>query len=293
MSRLSCCSPTPDCCLLSQWQGSSDSAVDYTGRWKLLQHASVRYFAPIMLHMHSIGPGVYHIAQAGTQPGSVSGSPVPDPEAVQTNTNVTTGVANDTPFRGTANITLSLRSWATGEAVQSWHVHGLVPPYSSRNFSTAPRKEYLGLHRAETVFLTASATLKRAQPEGTEAEAATSEAASAAEAPADTIMLTSHHYPSKMKAATLRDPQIKLEFSEKAGPRGEQLSVVVSCSAPAPHVFLDPGTLLGHFSDNGMLLLPDQPRTLFFDDVGEPGVTLARLKAEVVARSPWSTRRHH
>ena len=27
------------------------------------------------------------------------------------------------------------------------------------------------------------------------------------------------------------------------------------------HVFLDPGTLLGHFSYNGMLLLPDQPRT--------------------------------
>ena len=73
-------------------------------------------------------------------------------------------------------------------------------------------------------------------------------------------------------------------------------SVVVNCSAPAPHVFLDPGTLLGHFSDNGILLLPDQPRTLFFDDVGEPGVTMARLKAEVVVRSPWSTtsaRRHH
>ena len=69
--------------------------------------------------------------------------------------------------------------------------------------------------------------------------------------------------------------------------------MVVTCSAPAPHVFLDPGALLGHFSDNGMLLLPDQPRTLFFDDVGEPGVTMARLKAEVVVRSPWSTRRHH
>ena len=96
-----------------------------------------------------------------------------------------------------------------------------------------------------------------------------------------------------MEAATLHDPQIKLEFLEQTGPHGEQLSVVVTCTAPAPHVFLDPGTLLGHFSDNGMLLLPDQPRTLFFDDAGEPGVTMARLKAEVVVRSPWSTKRHH
>jgi beta-mannosidase len=284
--------------LNNQWQGSSDSAVDYTGRWKLPQHASVRYFAPIMLHLHSIGPGVVHIAQAGSQPGATSGSPVPDPEAVQTNTNVTTGIVNDTPFTGTANITLSLRSWATGEAVQSWNVRGPVPAYSSRNFSAAPVKEYLGLHRPETVFLTASASLRRAEPpegtEGTETEAAMSmsESAAAAAAPG-IVMLTSHHYPSKMKAATLRDPQVKLEFSENAGPHGEQLSVVVTCSAPAPHVFLDPGALLGHFSDNGMLLLPDQPRTLFFDDVGEPGVTMARLKAEVVVRSPWSTRRHH
>ena len=109
-------------------------------------------------------------------------------------------------------------------------------------------------------------------------------------AAAESVLLTSYHYPSKMKAATLRDPQIKLEFSE-AG-HGQQLSVIVSCSAPAPHVFLDPGTLLGHFSDNGMLLLPSQPRTLVFDDVGEAGVTVARLKAEVVVRSPWSTTHH-
>jgi hypothetical protein len=279
--------------LNNQWQGSSDSAVDYTGRWKLLQHASVRYFAPVMLHLHSIGPGVVHIAQAGTKPGATSGSPIPDPEAVQTNTNITTGIVNDTPFTGFANITLSRRSWATGKVMQSWHIYGSVPAYSSRNFSSTPVKEYLGIHPAETVFLTANASLRKAElpTEANETEAA-SELASVAAAVAGVTMLTAHHYPSKMKVATLHDPQIKLEFSA----HGDQLSVVVNCSAPAPHVFLDPGAFLGHFSDNGFLLLPDHPRTLFFDDVGEPGVTVARLKAEVVVRSPWSTtstRRYH
>lgn len=55
-------------------------------------------------------------------------------------------------------------------------------------------------------------------------------------------------------------------------------------------VFLDPGSLLGHFEDNGLLLLPGQPRVLAFNSMGEAGVTAQRLEAEVVARSPWSTR---
>jgi hypothetical protein len=73
--------------------------------------------------MHSIGPGVVHIAQAGSQPDATSGTPVLDPKAAQTNTNVTTGWCrrrdNDTPFTRTVDIMLSLRCWATGEAVQS------------------------------------------------------------------------------------------------------------------------------------------------------------------------------
>ena len=29
--------------LNNQWQGQSDAAIDYTGRWKLLQHAISRF----------------------------------------------------------------------------------------------------------------------------------------------------------------------------------------------------------------------------------------------------------
>jgi len=51
-------------------------------------------------------------------------------------------------------------------------------------------------------------------------------------------------------------------------------------------VFVDPGMLLGHFNDNGFLLLPGQPRMLAFDTAGE-AVGLADLKREVQVRTPW------
>jgi beta-galactosidase/beta-glucuronidase len=35
--------------LNNQWQGQSDAAVDYTGRWKLLQHAMARVYAPVRI----------------------------------------------------------------------------------------------------------------------------------------------------------------------------------------------------------------------------------------------------
>jgi hypothetical protein len=90
-----------------------------------------------------------------------------------------------------------------------------------------------------------------------------------------------HHYFTKMKVAELKDPQIKLAF-------GSNFTVTVTCTAPAPHVFLDPGELKGHFSDNGLLLLPGEPVVLTFDPVGE-AVTTEMLRANVVVRSPYST----
>ena len=227
--------------LNNQWQGHSDAAVDYTGRYKLLQYAAARYYAPMLLHLHSIGP-----------------------KNLQNNTNITTGIVNDTPRTRTANITLVLRSWATGERLKSWHVVGEVPAFSSHNFSTAPAATLLGGHAKGSVFLTASAALEGGAPP---------------------TALSAHHFFSKMKVAELRNPEISLVF----GSGTENLTVTVSCKAPAPHIFLDPGVLLGHFDDNGMLLLPGQPRTLVFDTMGETDVTVERLKAEVVVRSPWST----
>ena len=124
---------------------------------------------------------------------------------------------------------------------------------------------YPGAHAKESVFLTASAKLERTEQTVSE--------------------LSAHHFFTKLKDAKLEDPKIKLVF----GANGEHLTVTVSCVAPVPHLFLDPGLMHGHFDDNGMLLLPLQPRTLVFDPAGEADVTVDRLKANVVVRSPYST----
>jgi beta-galactosidase/beta-glucuronidase len=39
--------------LNNQWQGQSDAAIDYTGRWKLLLHATQQFYAPMLLHIHA------------------------------------------------------------------------------------------------------------------------------------------------------------------------------------------------------------------------------------------------
>ena len=247
--------------LNNQWQGQSDSAVDYTGRWKLLQHASARFYAPVLLHLHSIGP-------------------ISDRETVQNNTNITTGIVNDTPRKGVANVTIVLRSWATGHSLRSWHLAGPVQAFTSHNFSTAPAAEFLAGHTKESVFMTATATLilhpLEAGGEGT---------GILDDHGASKVVLSAHHFFSKMKAAALHDPQIRLVFS---GNSRLGLTVMVSCTAPAPYVFLDPGVLHGHFDDNGILLLPGLPRTLTFDAMGE-SVSVDDLRKHVVVRSPWST----
>ena len=188
-------------------------------------------------------------------------------------TNITAGVINDTPQTGAATVTMTLRSWATGKALQTWKPSGKIPAYSSHNFTVVHRAKLLGSHAASSVFLTADVALSDMTADGEHGEAVAHQPARA------------HHFFTKMKVAELHDPEIKLAF----GGSGGNLTVTISCRAPAPHVFLDPGMLIGHWSDNGMLLLPGEPRTLVFDAMGED-VTVATLKKNVVARSPWSTR---
>jgi hypothetical protein len=192
-------------------------------------------------------------------------------------TNITAGIANDTPNSAKLTVTMTLHSWATGQALQSWNSTGTIPAYSSRNFTKEHRKAFLGSHAATSVFLTATTAVHSTVAEDYQGEEDTTTAKMGG--------LKAHHFFTKMKAAELRDPQIKLVF----GGSGGKLSVTLSCVAPAPNVFIDPGMLLGHFDDNGVLLLPNEPRTLIFDAMDQVNVTIERLQAEVVARSPWST----
>ena len=247
--------------LNNQWQGQSDAAVDYTGRWKLLQHAMARVYAPTLLHL-----------QEGWDTPNNTG---------WNETNITAGIANDTPKSAVATVTITLRSWALGSALATWNYTGLVPPYSSHNFTKTRRAALLGGRAASSVFLTATAAIHAnvhlldAVNAGVPDDGRDEEGATRAIAKMSGLRIAqAHHYFTKMKVAELHDPLIKLVFNGAAGVDGGvlNLTVTLSCVAPAPNVFLDPGILLGHFDDNGILLLPGEPRTLTFNAMGEADV---------------------
>lgn len=132
--------------------------------------------------------------------------------------------------------------------------------------TTKGKAELLGSHPASTVFLTATVAIGPSANGVTETVVAP---------PAQ-----AHHFFTKLKAAQLSDPQIEVVF--------KGLTATVTSKSPAPYVFLDPGELRGHFSDNGFLLLPGVPKVLEFDAMGED-VTAETLRAHAVVRSPWST----
>ena len=54
-------------------------------------------------------------------------------------TNITTGIINDTPHKGKGTAAIVLRSWVSGAALKTWNVAGNVPAYSSYNFSKLAR----------------------------------------------------------------------------------------------------------------------------------------------------------
>ena len=158
--------------LNNQWQGQSDAAIDYTGRWKLLQFETQRFYAPILLHVHQ---GWDHDQNSGWN-----------------SSNITLGIANDTPHTGSTTVNMTLRSWASGAPLRSWVATGQLPAYSSYNFSKWRRTDLLAQYSTSAVFLTASATI------------------AGAGAPR---VARVHHFFDKLKHVELADPQIELAFS--------------------------------------------------------------------------------
>jgi hypothetical protein len=148
------------------------------------------------------------------------------------------------------------------------------------NISLLPVEQVLQGHNATQVFLVADMPPSRAD----DARRVGGPLASA---------LHAFYFFTKIKVAALVDPRINVTWTKSSGDgpgAPSELSLTITSKHPAPFVFVDPGMLLGHFDDNGFLLLPNQPRTVVFDTMGE-AVTLEDLQREVRVRTPWHAAR--
>lgn len=107
-----------------QWQGQSDSSVDYIGRWKLLQYTlKSSIFAPQLIVLSQ-----YYMD--GTAPAS----------------DLIVGLVNDIgePIEG--KLELSVMGWhGGGEPLETYDLGKIaVPGYSSVNATTLPLAKILG-----------------------------------------------------------------------------------------------------------------------------------------------------
>jgi hypothetical protein len=104
-------------------------------------------------------------------------------------------------------------------------------------------------------------------------------------APADAPV--DYHYFSKIKDAALVDPRVSLSWSTTTG-TSSTITVVVTCGAPSPFVYLDLGHLHGRWTDSGFTCIPSEPRTVSYVRApGEDALTLDDVKRHVVVRTPW------
>jgi len=235
--------------LNDQWQGQSDSAVDYTGRWKLFQHAAARFFAPRMLVLEQHNPNNW--------------------TASLSDSDVHVSLANDVSSPISGYLVMSLYGWSnTSFPVKRWTVgNASVSSFSSANITSIPLAQILAGSRGERAFDRRDVFL-HADLRGIQGN----------------VLLEATRLLSTPKEASLENPQIEMLWHSG----GSEFRVTLTCKRPSPFVFVDPGMLRGHFSDNGFTLIPSMPRTLsYVHGYNESGITLDELLSEVVVRTPW------
>jgi hypothetical protein len=233
--------------------------------------------------------------------------------------------SGSTPAAGQSSVFKPLRTWAVGSSSSRGGsssssssssrggsgvggVRATCPAFSSVNLTTIAWDTALDGHNASDVFLVAE--MKMAEIAGTGTGTGTGSGGGGGST--DSLLQGTYFF-TKIKAAALVDPEITVTFASATPSRvsssagassvsssagasataaAPPLTVTVSSKQPAPFVFVDPGMLLGHFDDNGFLLLPGQPRVLTFIPGGSEAeaaasVSMEDLKREVQVRTPW------
>ena len=168
-------------------------------------------------------------------------------------------VVNDLLHAWTGTVDIRVRRWADGGIVGTVNVHVTAKPQAATLVLQASVTELLkfgGCSSNVTCFVSLHA------------------------APTASPMVTVGNgwiFLAPLKLVALPYPNVTLEVlgpaqqpessSSAAAASSSTLAVRLSCTAPAPYVFLET-PLSGVWSDNGFVLLPDSPLTLTFTSWG-------------------------
>ena len=221
------------------WPGApSKATIEWDGRWKVTQYAVKRAFAEVIVSGYSV-PSRDHVGVA---------------------------VVNDLRHGWAGSVEVQVRRWSDGSVVRTVTEKVTVTAQAAVYVLQSTASALLAGERNTSSFLFLSASL------------------SALDTAPSNLSVESWVYLTPLKLVALSPPNITVAVLDDVdaspaspSPRAAlEVRAVVSCTAPAPYVFLET-PLSGVWSDNGFLLLPDRPRALTFTS-WEGDITAAQLR---------------
>jgi beta-mannosidase len=148
-------------------------------------------------------------------------------------------ICNDRQESVSGELSMRLWSWS-GERLRECTVPVTVPGQTSRKCWDTPLPEVLAEPGQHERFITLQFT-------------------------GPGVDVRNAYYPEPFRATRISAPSFKVSGLRETVAGWE---FQVAADRPAPFAYLTAGTLLGRFSDNGFLLMPQEPRKIIFRGAG-------------------------
>ena len=225
--------------------------IEWDGRWKVTAYAVARASADVI----------------------VSGYVIPHQDSMGV------AIVNDQRQGWQGVVEVQVRRWSDGRVMGGVKRSVTAPPQSATVVLQSSVTALLSSTECRSntsCFVWLRAELSHSQLDGRMAAANVTLVGWVFLAPLKLAMLPEPHL-----HVLVREVTVAAAALDGTSPAAERLQVEVSSSAPAAYVVLET-PLLGVWSDNGYLLLPDAPRVLTFTSWAGP-ITAQQLRANLTA----------
>ena len=260
-----------------QWTGASWSAVEYGGRWKVLQYFARRFYADVLLavDVRSDADG------AVPAPPSAAG-PAADARPV------VVSVVSDTQAAAGATLTLQAVSWRRGQLPAMTAASNVTVAAGAAQVAWSGTVQAIldasGCEDATECFLTAQLTAANGTAlAGAWQFLASPKRTTSMQDPKVTV--TNVQAVTEHAAARHPFARHSAEVARAAGqPAPACFAVTFKTAAPAVGVWLET-EVEGEFSDNAMAVAAGTHRVVFVQASGEPPVSAADLRQSITAKA--------